>query len=430
MNSDSNKYVSEEIEMRRATFRSTPAKNENLRDMVYESLILPMNNILNGVEVDKNINILNRVPVLMRFRSIEERVDHFDYPFLEFFHFFKNIDDSQTLGKCIGIFAFLVSTKFFPFDEFISENNGENIAYMVNVVRLTNNKNVFAQAVLALKYLLKRSLVLRNTLFDNGLLEILANSCFYEHCVKIGSFIKSMIEMGELSHEYIQDFLTLIKRLITSKNSQTLKNILDATQDIIEQSHENLDIGFIYENMDRLISNEDTLVLSSLIYLLKDLPNIPINYADVFLRKLMRYNELIGPTMKLYQSKVNEWFGFVNDELIEVMINFLDLVDYQDELEIFRTLLLYFPFNSVFDKRMIKELLKFTTNPDFTQQCLNHLFEIMRSDLTLENKMDLCDMLEQELVDFDMFLNDCDEETRMIGEIFLQEYTKMKEEIK
>ena len=182
--------------------------------------------------------------------------------------------------------------------------------------------------------------------------------------------------------------------------------------------------------MDRLISNEDTLVLSSLIYLLKDLPNIPINYADVFLRKLMRYNELIGPTMKLYQSKLNEWFGFVNDELIEVMINFLDLVDYQDELEIFRTLLLYFPFNSVFDKRMIKELLKFTTNPDFTQQCLNHLFEIMRSDLTLENKMDLCDMLEQELVDFDMFLNDCDEETRMIGEIFLQEYTKMKEEIK
>lgn len=430
MGSDSDKFHRKEIEAQRVAVRASTVGSDTRVDLVYQSLITPMRNILSGVAVSENIETLSSMPVLLGFRLLEDHTDSIDYPIMDFFHFLQVQNNVKAQWKCMCIFAFLVSTKFFPFDEFVAKGNGENVQYLMNLIQQTSNRRVFGQSVLAMKYLLKRSLELRNMVIDAGFLEILDNSVCFK-CSKVASFLKAMVEMGGLSCEYSQMFLILLRKLIKMEDPQALKNVLDAIREIVKQTQEVVDLRFIYENLDVLIENENIFVLSSLICLLKYLPNISRNYADVFLKKLLTYRELIGPIMSLYRAKVGEWDGFINDELIEVMFNFLDFgVCYQNELEIFQTLLLYFPFDSVFDIRMIKEVLRFIKTPSLTQQCVKSILKLMSSDLTSEQKMDLCEMLDDELTDFDLFLMDCDPETKVIGDIFFQEYAKMKEEIK
>ena len=132
--------------------------------------------------------------------------------------------------------------------------------------------------------------------------------------------------------------------------------------------------------------------------------------------------------MKLFRAKYDEWSGPFDDELIEIMINFIEITDYKEQVEIFKTLMMYFPFQSVYDKRVVIKLLEFLPNPQFTKECFCKLIIILSMNLNYDQSIELCELIDVELTDAEIILEEC-EDAQEVGEMFFELYEKWKKQI-
>lgn len=276
----------------------------------------------------------------------------------------------------------------FPFDELI---NSPCFLYLLEKLKQSKQRATLSPIINILTYLLKTHPECRDSLIEAEVLNTLSEKLVSQ---KIPAFLETILTITpSLQPELISSIKELYDYLLGKKidyrnnfEVRLIQNTIYSLIHLLKQEFSPFDFSFIVNHVDHLLDSEDLKIVQKTARMIGYLPFPTIQYEQRCIDKITKNRDIniIHTLLKVFIRKHDEWQNS-QDLIIESCLSIAndEYTSFNDSFLCLKVLFLYFPFNQIYDSRVLDLLIKFLNFSDISLQCIEKIiimFEKTESD--------------------------------------------------
>ena len=422
-----------ELEFTRTEIRQNNENNDEKIQKIQEQFNFYLSNLQDIQRVSPKLLI-----AISNFILKEKFYTYFAKMFPYEVYFRLLVENPNEKVKLIALKQLSFFSQFpeFPFAQLI---NSQYMNSLFSILTNSGNEKILSPILNIFTMMLQSFPEMRDTFLNLGILDIVQTKLISP---KIPAFLfKILIITPTLPQEICMKieeiFIEILKKIDTqdSKNYTIVGYAIEAINKLIEMNFPCFDYSFLDSSnlINKLLGTNNEMIICSTITLITRISCPTIQYSQACLEKMIGFqnHSIIHLLLNLFIVKYDEWSGFqdLDEKLIELCLQYSNspTIGFDDKLLCLRTLLLYYPFDKVYDSRMCDILIEFLSYPKMLQPCIEKLMLFLNISFESLDSYDFAQRIEDSNDTIQSIIDENSEYSNLMSN-FMVVYEKWKTE--
>lgn len=296
----------------------------------------------------------------------------------------------------VVIFSLYAMADAFPVEDFLSENC---LKFCFAELSGCTPRKVFSNVLRFVCKLMRASDDARNWFLGNGVLGVIQR---FPDCQRIPHFLETVLLTGPVPPDAFAVIHGILVSLYASDSPEMVINVLKTVKNVVDEGIA-LDVEFLREKFDQLVASGEERVLIAVMQAMTVVPDVSLDYARHFVRIVAQQKswKMFSHVLDLFLAKHEEWSGFADDELLQLVLMVSPDTMYDEMEQIARILVLYMDFGQTYISEAVQCIMKFIDNPDFGVSVIEQMIALLHCPMSPPEVAEFVELVDAVIDDLD-----------------------------